>query len=783
MFAYAIPSLNEPACADTQYPSNSTVTGPWSVTPSGQSNSEYLTAELSGANKSADSVSVVFKPDIKQKGNYTVTIFTPGCLQDNTCVSRGIVNVTGNYATSTLPGAPLQTQIFQTNYYDKYDEIYQGPVDVNSGDFRPTVRLTPISGQADGIKLVAQRVQFNLSSNSTGELNGLFEFNPNSNSSMSDFSNSTIDQAGEVLDSRAIVTSIAILNNITYVAGNFTDRAAGFENIFFIGNSNSTTLPNGGLNAQVSTMLTYEDLLYVGGNFTNTVNGSIPGLNNIAAYNTTSKNWQALGAGVSGAVGSIVSLEVNVTANQPETCITFNGFFDQIEAFGSAKSVPVQGFGIWVPSRQNWVQNLNLQSQALAGQLSAMTNVTGSTPLLAGTLSAQDMSANDAVALTSGPLHLNPLNVGIRPKQAGPVTRKRAVSGQNVTGVVTGLFHASSGQNVTILGGHFTATATNGSIIDNLAFLNASGVVSGLASGLDSDSVFLSLATSQSVLYAGGTITGKVNNNDVNGIIVYDLGQAAYSHPQPPAFGGNNVAVNAITMRPNNNNQVFVGGSFDTAGSLGCPSVCIFENGAWSQPSNGIAGSVAALTWQGDNKLLVGGNLTVNNNATTLANYDAQKNVWTTLAGASGVPGPVTALTPANSDASDFWVAGKSGNGSAFLMKYSGNSFTPVGDVLGNQTTIRGLSVLQLSKQHDDNPLVQAGMTLLVTGELNLPTFGNASAALFNGTTFSPFILSTSGNGPGSISQLFSEKQVNFKSLGKFHTVIAEKVLRFLTMT
>ena len=767
IFAYAIDSLNEPACTTQQSGSNSTATGPWTVSPSLQSISEYLTASLTGSNINGSGVSVIFEPNIMQKANYTVTMFTPGCLQDNSCDSRGIVNVTGNYATASAPGVPLQTQIYQTNNYDKYDTIYQGPVDLSSGGFRPTVTLAPLYTQNDPITLVAQRVQFSIG-NSTGGLNGLYEFNPNQNTLDTDFSNSTIDQAGLDLEQGAIVNSIALSGPTMYIAGNFTDSNSGFANIFAIGSGNSTGLPNGGLNAEVSSVIAYEDILYLGGNFTNTLNGSIAGLNNVAAFNITSSQWQPLGAGVSGAVDSIVPLEVNVTQNQPETCITINGFFNNLKSFGSNNDMPVTGFGIWVPSRQNWLQNLNVRSQAITGQLSTMTNVSGSDALLAGTLSSQDMSADDAVYLTSNPTSLNPLNVGIQPESVGPVTRKRAISGQNVSGVVTGLFHTSSA-NVTVLGGHFTATATNGSTIDNLAFVNGtSNAVTGLAAGLDTDSAFLALATSGNVLYAGGTITGKVNSADVNGLIVFDLGLADYSHPQPPAFGGNNVAVNAITVRPNKP-QVYVGGTFETAGSLGCPSVCVFENGAWNQPGSGIGGSVAAFTWQGNDKLLAGGNLTVNNNATSLANLDISKNKWTVVDGAAvNVPGPVTALAPANKDASQFWVAGKSNNGTAFLVKYDGSTYHPVGDSLGSQTTILGLSMLQLSKGHDSNDLVPSRMALLVTGKLDLPNFGNASAALFNGTTFSPFILSTQGNNPGSISQLFSEKEVKFTAAGKY---------------
>ena len=710
-------------------------------------------------------------PDIKQAGNYSVTIYTPGCQQDNSCSSRGIANITGDFSSGTQPSIPVQTQVYQTNDFDKYDQIYYGPVDANSDSFRATVTLTPVSGQSSGITLVAQRVRFQLIE-SSGGLNGLFEYNPNQATIDTDFSNSSFDQAGMNLDAGAVITSLVVANGTTYVAGNFSGN--GFGNVFAITNGNSTSLPGGGLNAAVSTTFVFEDLLYMGGNFTNTANSSTPGLSNIAAFNTSSQAWQALGAGVNGRVNSIVPLMLNITSAQPETCVTINGNFDQVLASGPSNSTTVQGLAVWVPSHNTWLQNLNIQSTAISGQLSAAANVSGSTQqLLAGTISSQGLSIMDTVELsTSGTLGLNSLGVQIQPQQVSSSSmRKRAVSGQNVTGAVTGLFYNAGGLNITVLGGHFTATASNGSAINNLIFVNATSGgaedVTGVGSGLTADSVFLALATQGSTLYAGGTISGALDGSNVNGLILYDLVGATYTSPQPPALVGSNVAVNAISTRPNTA-EVYVGGSFDSAGSFSCPSVCMFESGQWNRPGSGLGGSVAALTWQGSTQLLAGGNLTISNNATSLATYDTKQQQWSAVQGAaSAIPGPVTALSPANNDGSQFWVAGKGTNGSAFLMKYDGSSFQNVGDILGTGTTIRGLSILQLSKNHGSTSLVSAQQTLLLTGELDLPNFGNASAALFNGTTFTPFILSNAGNGPGSLSQLFSENQVNFAKMGK----------------
>ncbi|KAL8943748.1 MAG: hypothetical protein Q9216_000854 [Gyalolechia sp. 2 TL-2023] len=766
IYAYAVSDLNEPTCANINFGSNSTPTGPWTTAPSRKSESQYLTADLSPEEVQSAKASVVFMPNIRQKGNYSVTVYTPGCLQDDSCSSRGIANVTGIF---TEGGAQIPAQqIYQTNNFDKYDQIYSGPVDENSESFRPTVTLTPFTQQGDGITLVAQRVRF-ANASYTGGLNGLFEFDPSESTTLTDFSKSDFNQAGTNLQQGAIITSLQVAGGITYVAGNFTDADGNFGNIFTVTDGTATPLPNGGLNAPVAALELFDDLLYIGGNFTDTINGSVPGLDNFAAYNTVSQSWVALGAGVRGRVNTIVPLELNVTENQPETCITVNGNFDQLEAFGSSPAISVQGFGVWVPSRQNWLQNLNLNTRTITGQLSSATNITGSSPLLAGTISSQGVpGAQNAVSLTSDPLQLNSLGIKIEPQQVTPNMRKRAVNGQNVTGAVTGLFHRNGDLNVTVVGGHFTATASNGSMIHNLAFINGTGAISGIGDELDDDSVFLALNTQADILYAGGTISGNLDNAAVNGLILYDLAQGNFAFPQPPALGGNDVAVNAITTRPRST-QVYVAGNFDTAGSLGCPSVCMFDRGQWSQPGSGLSGSVAALTWQGNDKLLAGGNISVNGNATTLANYNTRESQWTPLDdAATAVPGPVTALTAANDDASQFWVAGQSTNGSAFLLKYDGSRFQTIGDngMLGDRTKIQGLSMLSLNDDHDRNDLVPQGMILLVTGSLNLPNFGNASAALFNGTSFAPFILATSGGSSGSLSQLFSEKEVNFESSG-----------------
>ena len=769
IYAYAIPGLNEPACSVQSLGSNATSTGPWSVSPSANSDSEYLSANLTGS----QFASVTFQPDVKQSGNYSVSVYTPGCQQDNSCGARGIANVTATFASPTHPGASVSTQVYQTNDFDKYDVIYTGYVDANSDSFRPTITLSSLLNQQGSITLVAQRVGFGLKASLGGSgLNGLFEFNPNQATVDTNFSASVYDSAGTSLNPGAVVNSLAVVNGNLYAVGNLSGN--GSLNAFSIASNGPAPLPNGGLNEEVATMFQYGNLLIMGGNFTDTVNSSTPGLNNVAILDTSSNTWSALGNGVNGAVNAIVPLMLNITAGIPETCITINGDFTQ--ASGNGKNISVEGLAVWVPSQSDWLQNLDAQTMSIKGQLSTSINLTNSSPLLAGTLASQGMAADDAIDLsTSGPLSLNALDIKIQPDPASSSSiKRRTISTQGINGVTAGLFDTNGGRNITVLGGHFTASATNGSTVNNLAFVNNTGTGAPSSGGLtgpevDSNSTFLALATQSDTLYAGGSITGVIARSPIAGLVLYDLVGNQFVSPQPPALGGSQVSVNAISARPTTS-DVYVGGSFESAGSLSCPGLCVYTNGQWSRPGSGLTGSVSALTWQGNDQILVGGNLTVGGNATTLSTYNAKSLAWSMVAGSSQVPGPVTALTSANSDASEYWVSGIASNGSSYLMKYDGSNFQSVGAIFGTPTTIRGLQMLQLSQSHSDNNLVNAGMTLLVTGALNIPNFGNASAALFNGTSLTPFILSNANNGPGSLAMLFSEKQISFSLEGTYRT-------------
>jgi hypothetical protein len=769
IFAFAVEAFNEPACSDVPFPSNVTTTGLWSVLPAGSSVSDYLSTSM-GAD-SLNTLSVVFQPDIKQAGNYSVTIYTPGCIQDGTCGARGIVTITATL--SATGGEAISTDIYQTNNFDKYDQIYLGKVDAASSSFRPSVTLTPAGGPGNR-NVVASRVRFGQIS-SQGGLNGLFDFNPNEAVVDTDFSKSAINNAGTDLRPNADVRALITRDGTIYAAGSFSDDV--FENIMAFRNNNATSLPGGGLNGAVLAMSTLDDFLYVTGDFNNSNSGDVKGLGHVGAYQYSRNAWVALGAGLDGPADTIVPLQMNITQHDLETVIGFSGPFTHILASGSSPAALAQGFAVWVPSRNDWLQNLNVSRQFLTGQLTSYADVPQGPFLVAGTIVSEGAAISGAVSLSPdlGIEGLDPFPFKIQSEATQSSLSKRALTvEQSVTGVASIAYYDDGGRNVTVFGGHFTATTTNGSTIQNVLLLNGSNndAVTGFPPGLDANSTVLALATQSDLLFAGGSLTGHVTGSSVNGVVVYDLDAAAFIDAQPPALAGNNVVVNDIKARPGTS-EVYVGGAFDSAGQLPCAAVCMFQpsTGQWNAAGSNLGGSVSALFWSSGDKLLAAGNMTVSGSTTTLATYDAKQQNWTAIS-SSQIPGPVTAFAPAKQDLSSMWVAGQATNGSTFLVEIDGDNYRPVGDVFGSGTTIRGLLVLPLSQPHARTPMLDDNQVLLICGQLGLPTFGNASAALFNGTDLTPFILASTTDGQsGTIANLFSSLTNPLKSGGKSASV------------
>ncbi|KAH8732984.1 cortical protein marker for cell polarity-domain-containing protein [Phaeosphaeriaceae sp. PMI808] len=786
MYSYAIDDFNEPSnCGSSTGRSQATKTGNWQVTPSHNSFSQYFTTVLQGNPIDPRTASVEFHPDIKQSGNYSVTIYTPGCQGDGTCGSRGRVNVTASMAS----GSNSSTILWQTNNFDKYDEVYNGYIDATSG-FRPSVVLQPDSGQGPSpLTVVAQRVQFKLLKATSGNINGLFEYKPGQKLEENNFASSVINAAGASLEPRdkALVTSLAADNQNLYVAGSFSNND-GRNNIFLVRRdaTGPSALPNRGLNSQVITLYQNDGTLYVGGNFTNTGENNMPGLNGVAAL--VNNQWRPLGAGVDGVVLYLVPFSLNITANKPEQVLAVSGFFNRVNSFDSNPATNVQDFAVWVPSRGNWLHNLKFYSLAMSGRLMTFADV-GNDRWFGGSVSSGALLASGTAELQNNDrLSLGAFPIDVRAQQDRVTPRKRAIiQGQNLntTGIRTGRFYMENSNNKTILAGHFATIGADGQNITNVVIIDGSNSdrITGFGEQLDKNSTFTALAVQDNILYAGGMVTGRLDNNRIAGLVAYDLGSNKFASVQPPPLQGMNITVNAISPRPKSK-DIYVAGKFQSAGALSCAALCIWntERNQWASPGNGFGGEVSSLIWVGDNKAYVAGNLTSGNNRTKLISFDSSNNQFTVFPGAADLPGPVNTLTIATDNGDELWAAGQSSDGAAYLTRFDGQKWVAVDKTLfGPNTDIRGIQVLSLSERHGQSNLIDQSQDLLLMGQINIAKFGTVSGALFNGTNLIPFLLATKGadgqTTDGSLSSIFVENPNSFFMQSRNHLALWAIVL------
>ncbi|CCC68582.1 hypothetical protein NCAS_0B04980 [Naumovozyma castellii] len=192
--AYAIfanNSLNEPSCNSLESFSSSDLSN--NTWTRGMDDQNYV--KTTYIPHQGVLPEVTFHPDLKYSGQYSIELYTPGCQQDNTCSSRGIVNVT---VWNTNNNSILSTTlIYQNNDQLKYDELYSGYL-----NYSPKITVTYHSGIYSGTTagtVVVDRLNIMINSldilneihNSTNslELNGLFQYQ------LSNFSTSSKDSS------------------------------------------------------------------------------------------------------------------------------------------------------------------------------------------------------------------------------------------------------------------------------------------------------------------------------------------------------------------------------------------------------------------------------------------------------------------------------------------------------------------------------------------------------------------------------------------------------------
>jgi hypothetical protein len=414
-------------------------------------------------------------------------------------------------------------------------------------------------------------------------------------------------------------------------------------------------------------MVYFNGTLFFGGLFTGTTNtGSVTGLSNIAAYDTSNNVWKSLGQGLNGNVTNLVLYAMPTGSSTNETILAVSGEFTQINA---SPEVNAPGFALWIPSSGNWAEVTGAGVPAVEGSVAAETASTNGTVFIAGAISSwQEQQAQGVIGLSDGSLDSIPL-VSSTPTNS---TKKRSLNSADSTStdvvITTGTFYTANGSNLTVLAGHFSFSG-----VQNLAFVNGSNdnTVTGLPSNALSNASIYALLVDSNRLYIGGDFTANIGSNLVDALAFYDFSTNAFSTIQPPPLTGEGVViVNALELRPNNP-QVLVGGRFAQAGSLPCPAVCIFNTGnsQWNRPgSETIDGEVSQILFEDENTGLVVGNISIGGNRTYVGRFDFTSSSWSSVN--AGVTGPVESVL---SQDGTLFLVGTNSSGTYFGKSVNGD--------------------------------------------------------------------------------------------------------------
>lgn len=233
-------------------------------------------------------------------------------------------------------------------------------------------------------------------------------------------------------------------------------------------------------------------------------------------------------------------------------------------------------------------------------------------------------------------------------------------------------------------------------------------------------------------------------------------------------------------IRPQTDGKSFyIGGNFTYAGLLNCNSICALASDSrqWSQISQNIQGNIKDMSIFKDSITVVG-DLVVGSKVTGLAVLDNINAVsWRS---ASNDIMSITSLV--NDGTGNFIITGRyviiivfidsvlissslsfiflffRNNNQFYLGSWNGNDVTPIDTKLGPSTNILQLSYLPVSSSPSDARYPANSDTLLMAvGHLDLPGFGSSSAALYDGSTWYPYVLTSASNGTsGMIHSTFT---------------------------
>ena len=261
--------------------------------------------------------------------------------------------------------------------------------------------------------------------------------------------------------------------------------------------------------------------------------------------------------------------------------------------------------------------------------------------------------------------------------------------------------------------------------------------------------------------------------------MIYDLVNNTFMSIQPAALSNSNgdpIHINSVVLY-DDDDKLLVGGDFDTAGSLSCPSLCVYDlvNTRWINPqsdaeqSTSVSGVVTDMKFYLSNRVLIAGtNLTLSNKDVTFMTYNFNNGAFDTKSSLNKLNKGVNRFIlndRSNSDLSGRMIA----LGNDYIAGFDGENWSNIDSGVDYDTnfyTFNDMKLLTLQKSTSYNQTYfDDDKILLVAGTFALDEYGLVNMALFNGTSWIPYVYTTS---VGDESQI-----------GDIQTILIDDAYRF----
>ncbi|CCE86086.1 Piso0_005735 [Millerozyma farinosa CBS 7064] len=801
IFVYGNDTLNLPNCdEDDELSSYSEVKdGKWvsvkELSSVSVQNNDYLVTEVDTS--SGKHPNVMFYPNITYSGDYSIIMITPGCLQDDSCNSRSIVNVTMFDREDKILTSKL---IYQNNDYDKFDYLFSGHLNgSSSSDERNKVQVSfheAIDPNTEKPWIVVDKIRSDIISldsniiNSTNHtingtlrhinLNGLFEYSLANFSRFSEdlvskktntnktiisknntfVSNSTINLLGAQLNSDAEIKQLYDFNSSheqgLLLVGNFKSDNSSLDRKSVINlslskynsssneseatlhkrDSSSTFDMNGlSLNDSVSKVQKLADGLVFIGKFSAKANSSvhITDLSNQNKSASTLNNFALYSSNKWYSFGNEYS---NIDFNQVHD---FKINDTEYYVFSSTHS---STYCIWDSKEEHWANSSSFG--ALLG-----TDIDNNTQIVSGFkfFVMQQNSIDEAFVNPSNKLTLPDYDISYSFKNI-----EHSWYINKTLSVLSGDIELDyQSQKLVLVSNNKTLKALD----DNIKW--------------DDKAVVQSLTFNDDFMFVGTNGSVKLKDDmNLTGVLIYDLKNKTSSKVQPAVLSNNGkpIEVNSMVYY-DQSDQLLVAGDFTSAGSLECQTMCIYDitNTRWNSPfkdsSPSLSGVITAVQFYSSNEVLISGNLTVNNKQFNFITYNFQDQSVSTSS-VSELNSLSSKHEVRNFVFSDVKSDGLSSPmiayGSDFVSFFNGSGWQNIDKdfVYSDNTSLKDTTFIESSKHKGNSKAVNISNNklLILAGKFELSPYGHLNTAIFNGSHWFPYLFSSKGKEYGTINSI-----------------------------